>query len=476
LSDIDEKKRMAAAMAWRQGMLFYKLDANQRAMYQAYRTSPHKLFVYDVARRVGKSTLMSLIAVEDCLRRPKAMVKYGAPTQEMVREIIIPLISQLAEDAPDELRPRWTPTENAFVFDHNGSRMKLVGLETHADRLRGTALDSAFLDEAAFVEQLEYVIQSILVPQMQGRSWSKILMGSTPPRSPSHAWSRIYVPQAKLEGAYIHRTIMHNPRLSDGEKQFFIKQAGGMEGVENRRENFAEHVVDEDAAIVPEFTKEEANIIKEFERPSHFDAYVSMDPGFNDLTVVLFGFVDFERNKLCIEDEISLTKTNTQTLAARIRKKELELWANHSQQSGKANPVARYSDIELRLIADLSTQHGLSFVPTPKDGKEAAINALRTAVIRHELEIHPRCKTLISHLRYGIWNKNRTSFDRSGDYGHFDAVDAMVYFVRNVPKWRNPFPRFMNGESHSTHHIRRSSEKSEMGQKLKKAFQKRRWG
>ena len=445
-------------------------------MYGSFRHSEHAKFVFDVARRVGKSYTMCLIGIEDCLRRPRAMVKYGAATQEMVREIVIPLAQQIAEDAPDSLRPVWKPTENAFVF-HNGSRMKVVGLETHADRLRGTALDTALIDEAAFVAELEYVVQSILVPQMQGRAWSRILLGSTPPKSPSHKWSTRYVPEARANGAYVHRTIMDNPRLSQKERDFFINEAGGPEAVENLRENFAQHIVDEDSSIIPEFAKAEKDIVVTLQKPKYFDAYVSMDPGFTDLTVVLFGYYDFERAKLCIEDEISLSKTNTVQLASLIKAKEQELWSNYPTKHGKSNPHLRVSDVELRLIADLNMHHGISFIPTPKDGKEAAINALRTAVWKRDIQIDERCKVLLSHLRFGVWNKSRTSFERSGDYGHFDAIDALIYMVRNVPKYRNPFPLYGPEVTPATHFTRPGVPgRTSLGTNLKKAFQKRRWG
>lgn len=465
-------KAAVTAEAWKKGLLLYKLDANQRGMYFAYRETTYPKFVFDVARRVGKSTVMMLIGIEDCLRRPNSMVKYGAATQEMVKEIILPIKDWICEDAPKELRPHYKPTEYALVF-HNGSRMKLVGLDTHSDRLRGTALDTALIDEAGFVAELEYVVQSILVPQMQGRPHARILLGSTPPRSPSHKWSTRYVPEAKTFGAYIHRTIEHNPRLSPTEREFFIAEAGGADAVENRRENYAEHVVDEDISIIPEFYKREKDIVVELERPKYFDAYVSLDPGFTDLSVALFAYYDFEHDKLVIEDEICMAKTNTQLLANTILRKEHDLWHGVTRKDGKKQPYMRVSDTNPRLISDMQIEHQLEFVPTAKDNKSAAIQAVRVGVIRKYIQVNPRCTTLIAHMKHGVWNQSRTDFDRSGDYGHFDAIDALIYLVRNVHKASNPFPSNMKGESSATHHFSSKKQLSSAGQQLKKIFSPR---
>lgn len=459
----------ARQIAWKAGALYFMLDKNQQGMYHSFRKSKSPKYVYDVARRVGKSTIMSLIAIEECIRRPNAMVKYGAATQEMVREIVVPIINWTLQSCPQSLQPRYLRHDYCYMFP-NGAQLKLIGLDLHPDRLRGQALDLCIIDEAAFVDQLEYVVQSILIPQMQGRPHARILMGSTPPQTPGHAWTTRYVPEAKEQNAYIHRTILDNPRLSLEEKKFFIDEAGGPESITNRRENFAEHIIDDTLAIVPEFLDAEKDVVKDIGRPPYFDSYVSMDPGFKDLTAILFAHYSFEDDKIVVEDEIAIARANTETLARLIRAKESELWGQCQRKDGKSHPMLRFSDVDYRLLADLQTVHQLTFSPTAKDDKEAAINGMRTLIQQRKIVIHPRCKTLIAHLKNGIWNPRRQSFERSGDFGHFDAIDALVYLVRNVHRGSNPFPRFMNGESLATHHIPPESTNGSSLDSLKKAF------
>lgn len=298
-------------------------------------------------------------------------------------------------------------------------------------------------------------------------------MGSTPPISPAHKWTTRYIPEAIASSAYIHRTIEHNPRLTAKEREFFIHEAGGPDAHENLRENYAQHIVDDELAIIPEFSKNEADIVEEFEVPKYFDAYVSLDPGFTDLSCALFAFYDFERNLICIQDDLALSKSNTQELASAILLKEAALWRGVLRKDGKPQPLLRVSDVDLRLISDFQIQHHLTFVPTQKEDKQSAINAARLAIAQQRVRIHPRCTTLIAHLKHGIWNRHRTSFERSGDYGHFDAIDAFIYLVRNIHKGSNPYPQYRKGE-HGTTHFMRERPVSDTARKIQSIFASKR--
>ena len=83
----------------------------------------------------------------------------------------------------------------------------------------------------------------------------------------------------------------------------------------------------------------------------------------------------------------------------------------------------------------------------------AALNRLRLAVANRQVVINPRCTKLISHLRYAIWNRARSSYARSSDHGHFDGVDALKYLVRSVDWNRNPFPHPLSGISGERHFV-----------------------
>lgn len=89
----------------------------------------------------------------------------------------------------------------------------------------------------------------------------------------------------------------------------------------------------------------------------------------------------------------------------------------------------------------------MQFIATAKDNKEAAINNLRMWVQNERIEIHSRCVHLIYHLENAQWDKNRKKFKHlkdspSGEVrgGHADALDSLIYLVRNVVESKNPYP------------------------------------
>lgn len=104
-------------------------------------------------------------------------------------------------------------------------------------------------------------------------------------------------------------------------------------------------------------------------------------------------------------------------------------------------PYLRVADNNnLILLNDLQVSHGINFVPIPKDNSDAALNHMRMLIKQRKIVINPRCKTLIFHLQNAIWNKTRTSYQRSQDNGHFDAVDSLKYLCRGYQPNKNPYP------------------------------------
>ena len=126
-------------------------------------------------------------------------------------------------------------------------------------------------------------------------------------------------------------------------------------------------------------------------------------------------------------------------MAAQVKAKESGLWINAVSKEAQA-PYLRVCDNNMIVVNDLQEMHGLNFLPTQKDDAEAALNNVRVMMNERRIIIHPRCKTLIYHLRTATWRSNRKSYRRSADAGHYDAVDALKYLVRNVVYSKNPFP------------------------------------
>ena len=93
-------------------------------------------------------------------------------------------------------------------------------------------------------------------------------------------------------------------------------------------------------------------------------------------------------------------------------------------------PYLRVSDINYIVVNEIAkySNYKINFITARKDDKEAALNNLRVMVGGNKVIINPKCQTLIRHLRNVKWaNKNRETFARSPDDGHYDAVDALKY-------------------------------------------------
>jgi hypothetical protein len=214
-----------------------------------------------------------------------------------------------------------------------------------------------------------------------------------------------------------------------------VREAGGKDSTTFRREYMCELVADAERAIIPAATSENMEAIVRIPDPLTYvpDRYVALDIGFRDLTVALFGYWDYLRGVAVIEDELILkeNQATTDRIAQGIIAKEKQLWNN-------AKPYKRVSDTDPRLIADLRKLSGIEFVATKKDNLMAQVNHVNLMVLNKQLVIHPRCKVLPTHMKYGLWNKQFTQFERSDALGHCDAVAALVYLIRNMARNNNP--------------------------------------
>ena len=450
------------ALLWQAGELDWKLHQHQLAMHRLFRETDHRKIVFHCSRRVGKSYTLLTIANETAIRKPGAQIRYAAPTQKNVKEIILPVMRELLHDCPDEVRPEWKGQDGHFVYP-NGSVLSIAGTDGgNADKLRGSACDLGIVDEAGFVDELRYLVRSILMPQFITTN-GRMILSSSSPVSPAHDFVG-FMAEAEAADAMVKITIHEDSRPEVIARiPEWMKESGGAESTDWRREYLCELVTDETRAIVPEFDDAAAKaLVTESVRPPYFDSYVAMDVGFNDLTAVLFGYWDFIRAGLVVEDELALSRMTTDDLAHGIRAKEASLrWPR--------GPLMRVSDTDLIVINDLNRLHNLGFIATQKDDKEAAINAVRMLVGEGKLYIHPRCKNLIAHLKYGIWNKQRTQFERAEGFGHFDFVDALVYLVRNVRREKNPYPHLL-GMSEYTHDIPEDMQQAAASSDIRRAF------
>jgi hypothetical protein len=497
------------AVSWQTGQLHWLFHSHQRIAYEQYRAweklEPAKqagqfarIFGIKAGKRYGKTTMRFGVRDEDCRRNPGRVYRYASAFQKNIEEIVEDVSRYWFETCPDELRPVYklgSASRAAGYYYHNGSILKLVGLDKNPDGMRGRASDGDDVSEAGFVEQLRYAIKNVLYHQYQGRPWARMCLESSAPVEVEHDFEDVFYEDCKLRGAFFEATLEDNPRLSREEKDEFIRAAGGMEDPDCLREYF--NIVQRDPRLylVTEFDPDRH--VREVPRPTHAHAYTVADPGMKDLTGIGFGYFDFERAMFVLEDEFAERGAGTNKLADVIKQKERELWGTEHRdivaqredvlayltgrsdeladkaplkavagatltgdgrlwrpppgafvywddatKQFRANPWQRWTDVDLRLAQDLGEDHGIEFSVTEKDGARAHLNRLKTAFRRDSIAIHPRCKKTIAQLKAARWNKKRTEWfrDIDGPHGHFDLVAMLVYLWRNVVTTANPFP------------------------------------
>lgn len=435
-------RRRAIEVLWNKGILKWKLHDVQKEMYKSIIEQKQEITTITCARRLGKSYLLCIMAVEMCLSKPNAIVKYACPKRKMVKTIIKPIMTEILKDCPPELKPSYKTNDGLYEFP-NGSQIQLAGTDNgHHESIRGGYSDLWIVDEAGFCDELNYVVNTILAPTTDTTGGRGIL-ASTPSKMPDHEFITEFVNPSKYNDSLIKYTIHDNPMMTKEKIQSIIgRYTGGENNPEYQREYLCKIVIDDSLAIVPEFTEAvEKDVVTSWPKPPFYDSYVSMDIGFKDLTVALFAYHDFKNNVLVIEDELVMNgpTMTTDVLAEKIREKERTAWT-HPMTLEFKDPFLRVCDNNLIMINDLSRLHNLTFLPTAKDDKSAAINNMRMKIASRQIAIHPRCETLVKHLKSATWQKNRKEYARSPDNGHYDAIDALVYLIRNVLFDKNPYP------------------------------------
>ena len=491
-----------AAEMWRRGELSWKLDPHQKRVYDEYRVwekrvvaelrSPRlvgkrgkrglmRCFVFDIGRRWGKTFLVALIRVEDCLRRSAGNITYATAFEKDLAEIIQPMIEEIVADAPPDIAPRWQAQRASWLFA-NSSRLKLVGIDKNPKGLRGRASDGFNVTEAAHVRNLGRTIGNVVYPQFQRRPWATLILESNAPEEEDHDFDRIFLPDAKARGAYVFRTIDDNEAISEDEKQESIDAVATATSPEDaRREFYGERFRNPQRYVIPDFV-DAAPLVRSVKRPNYAKAYVVGDPGTVDLFGLLWGYWHFELAKLVIERDWAKANAPDSEVAEAVRVNERELWGTthrdpamlrHQRNTDEPrievfgaqrtrggllwktpfssftwwdgaqfqpNPVRRFCDRDRRVIMNMSAEHEIEFAAVDNKDPEAQANSLRTAIRREQIVIDPSCVQLREHLRAAKWNEQRTKWERDPKYGHYDLLACLMYLWANIDRVSDPNP------------------------------------
>lgn len=430
---------------WRRGELGWKCHKVQLEMRDIYyKSEGNTTHVWLLSRQTGKSYLISLIAIEQALRTSNAVVKILTDTKIHVEKIIVPIFNELLQDCPEDVKPEYLKSDFTYTFK-NGSQIQFAGTDGgHYERLRGQKSTAVFVDEAGFCRDLMDVVKSVLLPTTT-HTGGRIILASTPSSDPEHDFNE-FIEEAELNGTLVKKTIHDNPLLTKPQIERIIREMGGETSPKFRREYLCEIIRDESKTVFPEFDEELQNrLVKEWIKPTHYEGYVAMDLGYKDLTVVLFGYFDFMKDVVVIEDEIIKTGKDLRLdiFTQEILDKESYLWTDLITNE-KKKVRSRVSDINYLVTQEIHRYSSgqLTFLPPRKDDKIAAINQVRTALKNEKIIISPKCQTLIRHLKNCKWRQgSKVEFARSVDDGHYDAADALLYLFRSINFASNPYPK-----------------------------------
>lgn len=441
-------------------------------MYLAETRSDALKWIENCSRRIGKSFRMCLRAIEVCRQVPAAQVRLIAPTQKMLRNITLPIIRTICRDCPDEIKPVWKSIDSLWLFPGTGAELHVAGANNnHEDDSRGTAAHWIGVDEGGYITRLKYLVSDVLMPQLlttrqeTSNRFGKLVVASTPPPTPAHEFVDM-AESARAAGHYSEFDIYqsgYSPQIIE----LFRKEANGEKWKSGEpdsttwlREYLCKFVVDKNLALVPEWND---TYIVDLPRDDYFrfyHLYNGMDLGVSDFTVCLFGYYDFKGARLVIEDEVVVNgpQMTTPLLAGLIKSKRTTLWPL-TQNDGTVISRDVYRAVADNdnplLLNDLATLHGIAFQPVVKDSLNAMVNAMRVLVGTGRLAVHPRCKQLAGCLRNGVWeNEKRRKWFNSGPdkFGHFDALAALMYLIRNLDMQTNPIPAMLN-LNETTHFI-----------------------
>lgn len=378
---------------------------------------------------------IAAIIIEECLNNPGLRVAYVCPQKAQARSVVEKNFNIILNDCPPELRPKFDVQGSVWKFA-NGSIIRVAGLDGgHIESLRGQTFDIVIVDEAGFpsAADIEYALESVLYPTMTISDKPLLLLVSTPPKTFDHPFND-YWDKAKENGTLIHKTLYDSwlPKA----QVYKIEERYGKETVSFRREYMAERIADASSLVIPEANPAVIEKISYVhERPSHYQTYVSADWGVMDNNVILFGYLDWSKQIVVVEDELILTGSeyDTAKIADAIKAKEQELW-------GEMSRPFRCCDNNLQIIQDFSNLHQLYFLATAKDNKQAAVNQVRVRISGKQFAINPRCKTLLNHVQNATWDKQRKKFRQAIGH-HYDALDALIYMVRNIDFQKSPYPK-----------------------------------
>lgn len=371
-----------------------------------------------------------------------------SPSYTMAERTVLPTMKSLLNESNIKFDLRTRPMQ---VYLPEFNHTIYFGSADNPESLKGANVCALWCDELATFSEEAYIQAIARVRDPKAKELR--IFHTTTPEGRNWVWER-FIKNTKDNCDVIFGSTKNNKALP----KEYIKDLESSYSEELRQMYLEGRVVElSEGTVIPEWNDSMiGGIDTENQDYVYHHKYVAMDVGGRDKTAVLFATYVFEESTLYVEDELifSGSETVTPIIAYSIIEKEKELWSTP--------PYQRISDNgNILFLQDLTSVHGIHFVATRKEDKIGAINKVRLWAGDDRIRIHPRCEELIACMQTARWNTKKNEFERSRLYGHYDALDALVYLIRNVNEIVNPIP-LHRGISRHTHWIGEDSNKQNL--------------
>lgn len=468
-------RQKALNLAWKVGKLDYRLRNSQKAIKVAWiesKASSRKFYI-ESTRRLGKSSFLLHVMIEECIKHPGVRWAFFAPVKDGLLDYIQPIIDTTLEDCPGDLRPKFN--SNRFMFEFkNGSSILFRGSNNQSHRTkRGLDLDGAGVDEGRDVDSLRELIDSVIFPALFSSN-GYLIISSTPADSFSHPLYH-YRQLAEVEGwlfqCNIDQAAAYDPNVFPADRVAEWKAETDRADVWER-EYMCRWVIDTSRVAVPEWKDEFRSTYKPDMFYQFYHHYIGIDWGSKDFTAIVFATWDFRNAFLQVDGELTFSGTDVRSdkIAEAINTMRLKLWGEDASVyrtiSDSADPI---------LINELNHQPGMSVTPVYKERSlEAMLNQFRVLVNVGKIRVSPTAVMVISNLKNALWTKTRDKLDKDPFNHHFDHLMALVYLTRGLVQNDNPIPSEfgMDGNRVINLNFDKANPQSEAAKVMIEAFKK----
>lgn len=424
--DRDETKHTLALsnILWTAGELSYKFDSLQNSINDTVLAAYPRAKQICVlsSRQIGKSYWALCFALMYLIRNPGSIVRLLAPTKSKAYELIEDNLLPIMADCPDNFLKKIKTQLRWNV--HNGSSLRIGPLEgAHVDSNRSGNAKLVIYEECGFVssDEFDYARRSVIGPQLLRSNGHEIFVTS-PSKDPQHSLHNIILPECDILGTLFRYTIWDSPSLSKDQIEEAARRSGGFESEDFQREYEAKIIRSFSLMVIPKLN--EKLTFASFPVPDDYlDCMICTGDwgGVMDKTYFCIHWYEPNNNLTFVIDEL-IFEPNTGTA---IIAPQLQEWKKKYRLDGI------WCDLPGQVGIDLANDYGVIAQMPPKDDWVGAVNTLAARFALDLIRIdRDNCPFLFKSVLGGMFNKGRTSFVRSRELGHCDALAALCYANR----------------------------------------------